>query len=173
MSTMPRRAGTPNGLDAWLIVNAVSWARQHEFVSISLNFSPFAGVLGADQALSRAQRLQRSALLQLKRALALQLDNLLRFNRQFMPSWNPRYVIVERWPDLPRVAISAMAAEGYLPHPWLVRGRRWSPAPGEHDAGRPPAITPQQADAPAPPVASTIKEPAGQHTRHPAGQRRR
>jgi lysyl-tRNA synthetase class 2 len=173
MSTMPRRAGTPNGLDAWLIVNAVSWARHHEFGYISLNFSPFAGLLGADQALSRAQRLQRSALLQLKRALALQLDNLLRFNRQFMPSWNPRYVIVERWPDLPRVAISAMAAEGYLPHPWLVRGRRWSPAPGEHDAGRPPAITPQQADAPAPPVASTIKEPAGQHTRHPAGQRRR
>jgi lysyl-tRNA synthetase class 2 len=170
MSTMPRRPGTPNGLDAWLVANAVSWARDHEFAHISLNFCPFAGLLGADQALPRAQRLQRRALLQLKRALDLQLDNLLRFNRQFMPSWNPRYVVVERWPDLPRTVITAMAAEGYLPHAWLVRGRRWSPAPAEHDAGWPLPFTPVEIDPTVSPVAATRVQPAGQDALHPAGQ---
>ena len=65
-------------------------------------------------------------LLRAKRVLALQLDNLLRFNRQFSPGWLPRYMIVENRADLPRVAIAAMAAEGYLPHASLVRGPGWS-----------------------------------------------
>ncbi|HEY6275699.1 MAG TPA: phosphatidylglycerol lysyltransferase domain-containing protein, partial [Streptosporangiaceae bacterium] len=171
MSTMPRRTGTPNGLDAWLIVNAVSWARHHGFAQISLNFSPFAGLLGTDKALPRAQRFQRRMLLQLKRALDLQLDNLLRFNRQFQPGWHPRYVIVERWADLPRVAITAMAAEGYLPHAWLIRGRDWSPAQGEHRTGPlPTVVSPQQPAPPAPPPAT---RPAGQDMRRPAGQGQR
>ena len=48
--------------------------------------------------------------------MALQLDNLLRFNGQFSPAWLPRYVILQAWADLPRVAVAAMAAEGYLPY---------------------------------------------------------
>jgi lysyl-tRNA synthetase, class II len=170
MSTMPRRPGTPNGLDAWLIVNGVAWARRHGFAHISLNFSPFAGLLGAGKALPCAQRLQRSALLQLKRALALQLDNLLRFNRQFMPGWKPRYVIVERWPDLPQVAITAMAAEGYLPHAWLVRGRRWSPAPGRQGARSAMADSPAEMNTAAPPAATMMTRRTGQGALHRATQ---
>ena len=90
-----------------------------------------------------------------------------------MPSWNPRYVVVERWPDLPRTVITAMAAEGYLPHAWLVRGRRWSPAPAEHDAGWPLPFTPVEIDPTVPAVAATRTQPAGQDGLHPAGQDRR
>jgi lysyl-tRNA synthetase, class II len=135
LSSMPRRQGLPNGFNAWLIVNAVWWARDHGFERISLNFSPFAGLLGSGAALTSQQRLQRRALLRLKRVLALQLDNLLRFNRQFSPGWLPRYMIVERRADLPKVAVAAMAAEGYLPHVGLVRGPGWSRAAKRHEAG--------------------------------------
>jgi len=126
LSSMPRRPGLPNGFNAWLIVNAVHWAGDHGFKSISLNFSPFAGLLGSDAALTSPQRLQRRMLLRLKRALALQLDNLQRFNQQFRPRWLPRYMVIERRADLPRVALAAMAAEGYLPHAGLIRGPGWS-----------------------------------------------
>ncbi len=132
LSSMPRRPGLPNGFNAWLITTTVSWARDHGFKRLSLNFSPFAGLLGSDAAresLTPSQRIQRRALLRLKRVLALQLDNLLRFNRQFSPDWVPRYMIIEHRADLPRVMVAAMAAEGYLPYAGLFRGPGWSRAP--------------------------------------------
>ena len=126
LSSLPRRAATPNGFSAWLIVAAVSWARRNGYERVSLNFAPFADLLSAETVLSSAQRLERGVLMRLKRMLALQLDNLVRFNRQFSPGWQPRYVVVERRSDLPRVLLAAMAAEGYLPHADLVRGADWT-----------------------------------------------
>jgi lysylphosphatidylglycerol synthetase-like protein (DUF2156 family) len=129
LSAMPRQPGTPNGFTAWLIAEAVSWARAHRYTYVSLNFAPFAGLLARQRELPRVQRLQRRALLRLKRLLALQLDNLLRFNNQFDPAWQPRYVILQAWADLPRIVLAAMAAEGYLPRARLIRGRAWAPPP--------------------------------------------
>jgi lysyl-tRNA synthetase, class II len=142
LSTMPRWRDTPNGLTAWLIVEAVAWARCRGFTHLSLNFSPFAGLLAAGAELPARQRLQRRAVLRLKGVLALQLDNLLQFNGQFDPAWRPRYVILQTWADLPRVAVAAMAAEGYLPHAGLIRGRSWSPASGQAPAERDPGAFP-------------------------------
>jgi len=138
LSSMPRIPGTPNGFSAWLIVNAVSWARRNGFEHLSLNFAPFAELLSAETP-SSAQRLKRTALLKLKHALALQLDNLVRFDRQFSPRWQSRYVVVEHRTDLPRVALAAMTAEGYLPHADLVRGADWMPGGAEPEAAPPNA----------------------------------
>ncbi len=151
LSTMPRWRDAPNGFTAWLIVEAVSWARGNGFTQLSLNFSPFAGLLAADAELPPLQRLQRRALLRLKETLDLQLDNLLRFNAQFAPVWQPRYVILQAWTDLPRVAIAAMAAEGYLPHATLIRGRGWALAPDRPVPDRPAPDRPAS-DQPAPDV---------------------
>jgi lysyl-tRNA synthetase, class II len=129
LSSMPRRAGTPNGLTAWLVVRAIEWAKERDYAQLSLNFSPFARLLSPGARLSRWQRLARCALLRLKRVLALQLDNLLRFNQQFGPESVPRYLVVEKWADVPGVAVAAMAAEGYLPSSRLIRGRDWVTAP--------------------------------------------
>jgi lysyl-tRNA synthetase class 2 len=137
LSTMPRWRDTPNGFTAWLIVEAVGWARGHGFTHLSLNFSPFAGLLAGEAELPSLQRLQRRALLRLKGLLALQLDNLYQFNDQFSPAWRARYVIVQAWADVPRVALAAMAAEGYLPHAGLIRGRGWSPDGPEPAEPRP------------------------------------
>jgi len=56
--------------------------------------------------------------------MGFQLDNLQLFTGQFHPSWVNRYVLYERWSDLPRVGIAALSAEGYLPFGRNQRGGR-------------------------------------------------
>ena len=113
LSTMPRLRSVPNGFTEWLVCAAVEWARDNGYEKVSLNFAPFAALLGPEAELSPAQRLQRRALMGLKGHF--QLDNLLLFNRKFFPYWQPRFVVYERRLDLPRVGIAALAAESYLP----------------------------------------------------------
>ena len=113
LSSMPRLRSTPNGFNEWLICETVVWARANGFARISLNFAPFAALLAPEAELTHLQRLERRALLRLKGRF--QLDNLLLFNRKFFPSWQRRFVVVERRIDLPRVGIAALAAEAYLP----------------------------------------------------------
>jgi lysyl-tRNA synthetase class 2 len=113
LSTMPRLRDAPNGFTEWLVCAAVAWARDAGYERVSLNFAPFAALLGPEAELSTGQRLQRRALLGMKGHF--QLDNLLLFNRKFFPYWQPRFVVYERRRDLPRVGIAALAAESYLP----------------------------------------------------------
>ena len=113
LSSMPRLRSTPNGLNEWLVCEAVAWAREHDFAHVSLNFAPFAALLAPEAELSPVQRVERRALLALKGHF--QLDNLLLFTRKFGPSWQRRFVVYERRRDLPRVGIAALAAEAYLP----------------------------------------------------------
>jgi lysyl-tRNA synthetase, class II len=113
LSSMPRRLDTPNGLNEWLVVETVTWARQQGFGRVSMNFAPFASLLGSKDELSPAQRLQGQILRRLKGTF--QFDNLSSFNGKFFPSWERRYVVYERLADLPRVGLAGLAAEGYLP----------------------------------------------------------
>jgi lysylphosphatidylglycerol synthetase-like protein (DUF2156 family) len=112
LSSMPRRRDVPNGFTEWLIVDAVQWAKQNEFARVSLNFAPFAQLFERSD-LTLGQRAFRAVLQRLKGWF--QLDNLLQFNRKFFPEWQPRYVVVERVRDVPRVSVAALAAESYLP----------------------------------------------------------
>jgi lysylphosphatidylglycerol synthetase-like protein (DUF2156 family) len=112
LSSMPRRRDVPNGFTEWLIVDAVQWAKEHEFARVSLNFAPFAQLFERSD-LTLGQRMLRGLLRRLKGWF--QLDNLLQFNRKFFPEWQPRYVVVERVRDVPRVSVAALAAESYLP----------------------------------------------------------
>ena len=110
---MPRLRTTPNGFNEWLICGAIEWAREAGYDRVSLNFAPFAALLTPEAELSPLQEVQRRALLRLKGHF--QLDNLLLFNRKFLPGWQRRFVVYERRLDLPRVGIAALAAEAYLP----------------------------------------------------------
>jgi lysyl-tRNA synthetase, class II len=113
LSSMPRSHDVPNGFTEWLICEAIEWAREKDFVRVSLNFSPFAAILSPESELNVAQRVQAATLRRMKPWF--QLDNLLLFNRKFFPSWQRRFVVYERRRDLPRVGIAALAAEAYLP----------------------------------------------------------
>jgi lysyl-tRNA synthetase class 2 len=113
LSSMPRLRDTPNGFNEWLVCETVAWARAHGIRRVSLNFAPFAALLSPEATLNPLERAERRALLGLKGHF--QLDNLLLFNRKFLPGWQPRFVVYERRRDLPRVGVAALAAEAYLP----------------------------------------------------------
>jgi lysylphosphatidylglycerol synthetase-like protein (DUF2156 family) len=113
LSSMPRLRDTPNGFNEWLVCETVAWARNNGVRRISLNFAPFAALLAPEAELNTLQRAERQALLALKGRF--QLDNLLAFNRKFLPGWERRFVVYERRRDLPRLGIAALVAEAYLP----------------------------------------------------------
>lgn len=116
LSSMRRRRGTPNGLMEFLIVETVAWARERGDAELSLNFCVFRDLLRAD-----APPLARRTLLRLDRLF--QLERLHLFNRKFFPLWRPRYLCVERWSDLPVVALAYLHVESLLvpPGPWARR----------------------------------------------------
>lgn len=129
LSSMPRAAQAPNGLNAFLITAAIGWAREHGFIALSLNFSPVARLLTGQVPPTRTARVARAVLLVVKRIFHLQLDNLYVFNRQFLPRWQSRYLVFQNRRHLPRVVLAAMAAERYLPFADVLRGRDWQAAP--------------------------------------------
>jgi lysyl-tRNA synthetase class 2 len=153
LSSMPRLADLPNGFTSWLIVRAVEWSALNGVRSLSLNFSPLAELFDAPAGLSPLRRVERRALLRLKSALSLQLDNLLMFNRQFCPAFARRFLVLERWSDLPRVVIAAMSVEGYLPFSERLRG--WPAAYSGHDGASETPSANDEGDR-APPATSRV-----------------
>lgn len=135
LSSMPRLYTTPNGFNSWLIVETVRWAATNDYERLSLNFAPFSHVLAGEAEHSLSKDAEREVLYGLKAGLSLQLDNLHRFNRQFSPDLQPRFVVYEHRTDLPLVAVAAMAAEGYLPFSERIRGRLWRGRSLVGDAG--------------------------------------
>jgi lysyl-tRNA synthetase class 2 len=116
---MRRRRATPNGLMEFLIVEAIEWAREHGASELSLNFAVFAKALRADAGAPIGLRLLRFLLLRFDRFF--QLERLHSFNRKFFPEWRPRFVCIERWTDVPLVALAYLHVEGVLtpPRPWV------------------------------------------------------
>jgi lysyl-tRNA synthetase, class II len=119
LATMRRRRDTPNGLMEFLIVEAIEWGKERGVGEISLNFSVFAKALRADESSSFALRTVRFVLLRFDRFF--QLERLHSFNKKFFPEWRPRFVCIERWTDVPLVALAFLQVEQLLtpPGPWV------------------------------------------------------
>jgi lysyl-tRNA synthetase, class II len=115
LSSMPRGDGTPNGFNEWLVCETIAWARANGFALVSLNFAPLAQVFARARDGCSLARAERALLCAVKPALGLQLDDLGRFGRKFLPEPERRFVVFERWGDLPRAGVACLAAEGYLP----------------------------------------------------------
>jgi len=119
LATMRRQRDTPNGLMEFLIVEAIAWGREHGVSELSLNFAVFAKALRADETSPFGLRALRATLLRFDRFF--QLERLHSFNRKFFPEWRPRYVCIERWTDVPLVALAYLHVEQLLtpPGPWV------------------------------------------------------
>jgi lysyl-tRNA synthetase class 2 len=124
LSSMRRYRDTPNGLNEFLVCKTLAWAAENGIERVSLNFAAFAGLLGDPDGLGRVERAQRAVLLRLQGRF--QLTRLLDFNRKFAPAFTRRYVVYESHGSLPRLAVAAMLAEGYVRPPRLapLRWRR-------------------------------------------------
>jgi lysyl-tRNA synthetase class 2 len=120
LSTMRRRPGTPNGLNEFLVVETLAWARETGATELSLNFCALADFLGPEGAVTLPRRVFRRALLAADGLF--QLERLHSFSRKFHPAWRPRYLCVEKLGDLPLVGLAYLRVEQLVPSaPWRRR----------------------------------------------------
>ncbi|HEY5100390.1 MAG TPA: DUF2156 domain-containing protein [Gaiellaceae bacterium] len=124
LSTMRRRPDSPNGLTEFLIAETLAWAKETDVAEVSLNFCAFTELISPDRAVTVPRRFARRALLAADSVF--QLERLYSFNRKFFPEWRPRYLMVERLSDLPRVGLAYLHVEQLLvpPGPWTRRAQR-------------------------------------------------
>lgn len=116
LSTMRRLPDTPNGLTEFLVCRTVDWAHTRGVERISLNFAAFGGLLRADaEAGSASARLAGHALRSADRFF--QLERLLEFNRKFLPEWQPRYLAVQEFMDIPAAGLVLLSLEGLVHWP--------------------------------------------------------
>jgi lysyl-tRNA synthetase class 2 len=118
LSLMRRDRETPNGLMEFLVARGLEQLRVRGVEEVSLNFAAFARFIHAPNG--RLERLAGRVLLVAD--TFFQIERLYRFNAKFFPRWEPRYLLYERAPSLPRVGLAALWAEGQLPKPQLFRG---------------------------------------------------
>jgi lysyl-tRNA synthetase, class II len=114
---MRRDPDTPNGLTEFLVARGLEQLRERGVEEASLNFAAFARFIHEPRGLF--ERLLGRILLVAD--AFFQIERLYRFNAKFFPRWEPRYLLYERAPSLPRVGLAALWAEGQLPKPALWR----------------------------------------------------
>jgi lysyl-tRNA synthetase class 2 len=121
LSAMRRRPDAPNGLTEFLVVETLAWARDAGARELSLNFCALTDFLAPERVTTPMRRLVRRMLLLADNVF--QLERLYAFNRKFFPEWRRRYIYVERFTDLPAVALAYLHAESLLvpSAPWARR----------------------------------------------------
>ncbi|MDH2425232.1 phosphatidylglycerol lysyltransferase domain-containing protein [Sphaerisporangium sp. TRM90804] len=133
LDLMRRDRSADPGLNELLIVRTLQAAPSLGIARVSLNFAMFRS------ALARGERLGAGPVLRAWRRVLVflsrwfQIESLYRFNAKFRPYWEPRFLVYPAARDLPRIGLSALRAEAFLPSgvPRLPpRGRhRPGPAP--------------------------------------------
>lgn len=127
LDLMRRDRDAENGLMEFMVIELLQRAGQIGVSQVSLNFAMFRSVF------ERGSRLGAGPVLRLWRALLSffsrwwQIESLYRANAKYRPIWEPRYLLFEKSADLPRIAIAAGRAEGFLEAPglpkWLHRSK--------------------------------------------------
>ena len=115
LDVMRRRRSSPNGVNEYLIVQAIEWAKRHGVEEVSLNFAAFRALLEEDADLESLQSIEAWFVRRLEGRFGIQMDSLRRFNAKFRPRWVPRHLVYRRPGDLPAVGVAALSAEAFLP----------------------------------------------------------
>ncbi|MFE7133329.1 phosphatidylglycerol lysyltransferase domain-containing protein [Streptomyces sp. NPDC057638] len=127
LDLMRRDRDAENGLVEFMVIELLQRAPGLGLTQVSLNFAMFRSVF------ERGSRLGAGPVLRLWRSLLgffsrwWQIESLYRANAKYRPIWEPRFLLFEKSADLPRIAIAAARAEGFLEAPglpkWLHRER--------------------------------------------------
>lgn len=123
LDVMRRSPDAPNGTTQAMVAGLMEAGPELGLNQVSLNFCMFRSVYADADRLGAgpATRLNYSVLGRLDRLW--QLERLYRSSQQYGPAWAPRYLCFDSQLTLPRIAIAAGMAEGFLPG-GLPFGRR-------------------------------------------------
>ncbi|MFJ3230203.1 phosphatidylglycerol lysyltransferase domain-containing protein [Streptomyces sp. NPDC086787] len=121
LDLMRRDRDSDNGLMEFMVLELLRRAQEIEITQVSLNFAVFRSVF------ERGARLGAGPVLRLWRSLLSffsrwwQIESLYRANAKYRPIWEPRFLLFEKSADLPRIALAAARAEGFLEAPGLPK----------------------------------------------------
>lgn len=127
LDLMRRDRACDNGLVEFMVIELLRRAREGgeaggiRVTQVSLNFAVFRSVF------ERGSRLGAGPVLRLWRSLLgffsrwWQIESLYRANAKYRPIWEPRFLLFEKSADLPRIAVAAARAEGFLEAPGLPK----------------------------------------------------
>ncbi|MFD4541713.1 phosphatidylglycerol lysyltransferase domain-containing protein [Streptomyces bauhiniae] len=121
LDLMRRDRDSDNGLMEFMVIDLLRRSREIGVTQVSLNFAVFRSVF------ERGARLGAGPVLRLWRSLLSffsrwwQIESLYRANAKYRPIWEPRFLLFEKSADLPRIALAAARAEGFLEAPGLPK----------------------------------------------------
>ncbi|MEU6815240.1 phosphatidylglycerol lysyltransferase domain-containing protein [Streptomyces sp. NPDC046860] len=121
LDLMRRDRESDNGLMEFMVIDLLRRSRELGVTQVSLNFAVFRSVF------ERGSRLGAGPVLRLWRSLLgffsrwWQIESLYRANAKYRPIWEPRFLLFEKSADLPRIALAAARAEGFLEAPGLPK----------------------------------------------------
>jgi lysyl-tRNA synthetase, class II len=121
LDLMRRDRACDNGLVEFMVIELLRRAGGIGITQVSLNFAMFRSVF------ERGARLGAGPVLRLWRSLLSffsrwwQIESLYRANAKYRPIWEPRFLLFEKSPDLPRIGVAAARAEGFLEAPGLPK----------------------------------------------------
>lgn len=106
LDVAPRRSDAINGVVERLVVEAVTYAREHGVREVSLNFAGLRQVFDARGPFARLARPVTHVF-----DVWIPLRPLCQFCAKFRPRWRTRYLLVRSWLDLGAVVSAAVSAE--------------------------------------------------------------
>ncbi|MET7615044.1 phosphatidylglycerol lysyltransferase domain-containing protein [Streptomyces seoulensis] len=121
LDLMRRDRDSDNGLMEYMVIDLLRRSPEIGVTQVSLNFAMFRSVF------ERGARLGAGPVLRLWRSLLSffsrwwQIESLYRANAKYRPIWEPRFLLFEKSADLPRIALAAARAEGFLEAPGLPK----------------------------------------------------
>ncbi|WP_347957801.1 bifunctional lysylphosphatidylglycerol synthetase/lysine--tRNA ligase LysX [Gordonia aichiensis] len=121
LDLMRRDRKGPNGVVETMVSELARNAESVGVTRISLNFATFRDVFeqGPQVGARPVMRLVYSVLKFFSKFF--QMESLYKSNAKYQPLWKPRYICYEDSKVIPRVALAAMIAEGFVQLP----GKRW------------------------------------------------
>lgn len=115
LDVMRRAPSSPSGTTELMVASLMDQAQRLGIHEVSLNFAMFRRLFADVERLGAGAvtRLNTSVLGFFERFF--QLERLYRSNAKYQPEWVPRYFCFDGLLTLPRVAVAAGQAEGFLP----------------------------------------------------------
>jgi lysyl-tRNA synthetase class 2 len=131
LDLMRRDSGAVNGINEFIVADVIASAQDLGIRRISLNFAMFRAVFEEGERIGAGPvlRLWRSILTFFSRFF--QLESLYRSNAKYAPDWAPRFLCYQSSRQLPRVAVVAGMAEGFLPSRRRARATQQHPMSAE------------------------------------------
>ena len=122
LDLMRRDRTSANGVVELMVTTLIERSGEFGVHRISLNFAMFRAVFAAADEFGAGPvtRLNNAVLGVFSRFF--QLESLYRSNAKYQPRWVTRYLCIDSILSLPRVAIAAGIAEGFLPQPQRTAG---------------------------------------------------